>query len=139
VRLNESPANHKAYLSVHTASEYLAKARKAGGQERVSLIEKGADALRRTIEETIIHELFNGTVTRWDEQIRISNLGKVFWTDEIADALRDLHGNVSRLIGGHSHSDEYTGGTPDPEDLEDLIEQVKVAKKAIRDGQRTKQ
>lgn len=138
VKLNDSPANHKSYLSVHKASECLAKAKKSAGQERVDLIEKGADALRRTIEETIIHELFNGTVVRWEEHIRVNNLRQIFWTDEIAQALRDLHGDVSRLIGGHSHSDEYTGGVHDPDDLEALIERVKTAKQAISDGKKAK-
>ncbi|NMM43901.1 AAA family ATPase [Rhodospirillaceae bacterium KN72] len=138
VKLNDSPANHKSYLSVHKASECLAKAKKSAGQERVDLIEKGADALRRTIEETIIHELLNGTVVRWEEHIRVNNLRQIFWTDEIAEALRNLHGDVSRLIGGHSHSDEYTGGTLDPDDLEALIERVKTTKQAISDGKKSK-
>ena len=138
VKLDEAPMNHKSYLTLHKANECLAKARKAVGQERVELIEKGADALRRTIEETIIHELLRGTVQRWDEQIRVSNLRLIWWSDGVADELRALHGETSRLIGGHSHSDEFTGGTLDPEDLAGLIDRANAAKEAIKQGKKAK-
>lgn len=138
VKLNDSPLSHKAYLSAHLAKEYLAKALKAHGRERVELVEKGADALRRTIEETIIHELFNGTVVRWEEHVRVSNLRQVYWTDEAADELRKLHGEASELIGAHSHSDEFTGGTPDPDNLRELIDSVEAVKQSIKEGKSAK-
>lgn len=41
---------------------------------RVDAVRAGASALRQTVEEIIIRDLFNGTVKRWDEQVRIGNV-----------------------------------------------------------------
>ncbi len=138
VKLDSSPTNRKTYLTTQRAKELLAKAKKADGQDRVDFLQQGAGALRRTIEETIIYELFNGTVRRWDEQVRVGNLREMFWTEEIATQLSELHGDISRIIEGHSHSDEYLGGTHDPDDLENLIANVDKIKDAISHGKKAK-
>ena len=84
----------------------------------------GASALRQTVEEIIIRDLFNGTVKRWDEQVRIGNVKGIEWSNDVADEICLLQDDISRLIDAHSTSDEFGGGMPEPDDLEKLIVRV---------------
>lgn len=127
VNLNECPANSDAYKTTHRAKEFLAKARKVTGQARVDGIRAGAAALRNTLEEVIIRDLLNGTVRRWDEQVRINNLSSITWSNEVADEICLLQAEISRLIDAHSTSDEFGGGQPEADQLDALIQRVDKA------------
>ena len=132
VALDECPANSKAYRTTHRAKELLAKAKKSHGQEQVDKVRAGAAALRNTLEEIVIRELFKGTVQRWDEQIRLGSVTSIVWSDDIADEISALQDDISRLIEAHSTSDEFAGGMPEPGELENLIARVD----AVRDHAR---
>lgn len=127
VVLGECPANSDAYKTPHRAKEFLAKARKAVGRARVDNVRAGASALRNTLEEIIIRDVLKGTVKRWDEQVRIGNLKEIDWSNEIADEICKLQDDISRLIDAHSTSDEFGGGMPEPDELEQLITRVETA------------
>ncbi|MDR6305652.1 hypothetical protein GGQ85_003376 [Nitrobacter vulgaris] len=120
------PANSNAYKTPHRAKEFLVKAKKGIGQTRVDAVRAGASALRQTVEEIIIRDLFKGIVKRWDEQVKIGNLKDVEWSNEVADEICLLQDDISRIIDAHSTSDEFCGGVPDPDDLEKLIARVDV-------------
>ncbi|RWP01364.1 MAG: hypothetical protein EOQ98_06655 [Mesorhizobium sp.] len=124
VKLDECPAGSDAYKTPQRAKESLAKARKAIGQTRVDNVRAGASALRQTLEEIIIRDVFKGTVKRWDEQVKIGNLKDIAWTNEVVDEICLLQEDISRLIDAHSTSDEFGGGMPEPGDLEKLIARV---------------
>ncbi|MGR9233425.1 AAA family ATPase [Rhizobium leguminosarum] len=124
---DECPANSDAYKTPHRAKEFLAKAKKAIGRERVDNVRAGASALRNTLEEIIIRDVLKGTVKRWDEQVRIGNLREIDWSNEIADEICKLQDDISRLIDAHSTSDEFGGGMPEPDELEQLITRVEAA------------
>ncbi|MCC6949170.1 MAG: AAA family ATPase [Bradyrhizobiaceae bacterium] len=126
VILDECPANSNAYKTTHRAREALARAKKSQGQDQVDSIRHGAAALRNTLEEIIIRDLFNGTVRRWDEQVRLGNVKEISWSDEVADEIDALQNDISRLIEAHSTSDEYAGGMPEFGDLEGLIGRVEA-------------
>jgi hypothetical protein len=64
IALDECPANSNAYKTTHRAREALAQARKSQGQDQVDKVQRGAAALRNTLEEIVIRDLFNGTVRR---------------------------------------------------------------------------
>jgi hypothetical protein len=70
-------------------------------------------------------------VRRWDEQVRLGALIKISWSDALADEIVALQDDTSRLLEGHSNSDEFAGGRPDADELEKLIARVdKVIEKA---------
>lgn len=126
VKLDDCPAGSDAYKTPHRAKESLAKAKKAIGQIRVDNVRAGASALRQTLEEIIIRDVFKGAVTRWDEQVKIGNLKGILWTNEVADEICLLQDDISRLIDAHSTSDEFGGGMPEPDELEKLIVRVET-------------
>jgi hypothetical protein len=96
--LDDCPANSDAYKTPHRAKQSLAKAKKAIGQTRVDGVRAGASALRRTVEEIIIRDLFKGTVKRWDEQVKIGNLKEIEWSNERSGSV--CLNRHSRFISG---------------------------------------
>lgn len=124
VNIDETPANTKIYRKTTKAKEFLERAKKASGREKVDLVRSGAGALRRTIEEVVVFHLFKDTVRRWNEQIRLGTIAKISWSDDVADEIVALQDDTSRLIEGHSNSDEFAGGMPDVDGLEQLIARV---------------
>lgn len=124
VSLGECPANSNAYKTTHRASYFHSQANKTTGQARVDHIRNGAGALRKTIEEIVIRDIFKGAVARWDEQVKLGNLKGIVWSDEVADEIQELQAEISRLIEGHSNSDAFAGGMPEPSELEALIDRV---------------
>lgn len=124
VTIDDTPANSRVYRKTTKAEEFLQRAKKASGRERVDLVRSGAGALRRTVEETVMLHLFKDTVRRWDEQVRLGALIKISWSDALADEIVALQDDTSRLLEGHSNSDEFAGEMPDVDDLEKLIARV---------------
>lgn len=124
VKIDDTPANSRAYRKTTKAKEFLQQAKQATGGDRVDLVRSGAGALRRTVEEVVIVHLFKDTVRRWDEQVRLGALNKISWSNELADEIVALQDDTSRLLEGHSNSDEFAGAMPDVDDLEKLIARV---------------
>lgn len=129
---NESPANSQAYRDTKRAKEFLDRAKTTAGREKVDYIRQGAGALRKTIEEVVILHLFKGVVRRWNEEIRLGRISAINWSDEIADEVEALLDGTSRLIEGHSNSDEFTGAMPETDTLESLIQRVEYFIKKVR-------
>ena len=121
---NESPASSQAYRNTKRAKEFLSHAKATAGREKVDYIRQGAGALRKTIEEVVILYLFKGVVRRWNEEVRLGLVSKINWSEDIADEVEVLLDGTSRLIEGHSNSDEFAGGMPDISGLESLIERT---------------
>ncbi len=63
-----------------------------------SLLRSGCEAL---IEQV----LFNKTIQRHDDYIRVSNLNEVPWDEMNAGKIVDMHGQLSRFIDAHNRSD----------------------------------
>jgi hypothetical protein len=124
VNIDQTPANTKIYRKTTKAKDFLLRAKKASGSERVDLVRSGAGALRRTIEEVVVFHLFKDAVRRWNEQIRLGAIAKISWSDDVADEIVALQDDTSRILEGHSNSDEFAGGMPDVDDLERLISRV---------------
>ncbi len=124
VKIEDTPANNRAYRKTTKAKECLVEAKKVSGNDRLNLVKEGAGALRRTLEVVVERDLFKQTVQRWDEQIRLGAVKKIAWSDEIADEIVALQDDTSRLLEGHSNSDEFAGEMPDVDDLEKLIARV---------------
>ena len=125
VKLNESPANADAYKTPHRAEQFLVAAKKTTGQKRVDFLRSGAGALRATLEEIVLRNVFKGTIRRWDEHIRVNNLREVSWSNDVVDDIMELHSELSRLLEGHSHSDEFSGEMPEVDELKQMIVEVR--------------
>ena len=131
VKIEDTPANGRAYRKTTKAKEFLQQAKQATGGDQVDLVRSGAGALRRTVEEVVILYLFKDTVRRWDEQVKLGALTKISWSNDVADEIVALQDKTSRLLEGHSNSDEFAGEMPNVDDLETLIARVdEVTKKA---------
>jgi energy-coupling factor transporter ATP-binding protein EcfA2 len=124
VNVDETPANTRVYRKTSKANEFLTRAREASGREKVDLVRSGAGALRRTIEEVVVFHLFKDTVRRWNEQIRLGCIRKINWSNELADEVIALQDETSRLLEGHSNSEEFAGAMPDVDELAKLIARV---------------
>ncbi|WP_206243391.1 AAA family ATPase [Novosphingobium terrae] len=124
VRIEDTPANGRAYRKTTKAKEFLQQAKQSTGGNRVDLVRSGAGALRRTVEEVVMLHLFKDTVRRWDEQVRLGALTKISWSNDLADEIVALQDDTSRLLEGHSNSDEFAAEMPDVDDLERLIDRV---------------
>ena len=131
VKIEDTPANGRAYRKTTKAKEFLQQAKQATGGDQVDLVRSGAGALRCTVEEVVILYLFKDTVRRWDEQVKLGALTKISWSNDVADEIVALQDKTSRLLEGHSNSDEFAGEMPNVDDLETLIARVdEVIKKA---------
>ncbi|CTQ51844.1 hemin importer ATP-binding subunit [Roseibium album] len=124
VKIEDTPANSRVYRKTTKAKEFLQQAKQVTGGDQVDLVRSGAGALRRTVEEVVILHLFKDTVRRWDEQVRLGALTKISWSNDLADEIVALQDDTSRLLEGHSNSDEFAGEMPDVDDLEKLIARV---------------
>lgn len=124
VKIEDTPANNRAYRKATKAKECLAEAKKVSGNDRMRLVKEGAGALRRTLEVVVERDLLKQTVQRWDEQIRLGAVKKIVWSDELADEIVALQDETSRLLEGHSNSDEFAAEMPDVDELEKLIARV---------------
>jgi hypothetical protein len=91
--------------------------------------------LRRTIEETVLKYLFRGTVTRWEDRIKIANIKDIAWSDDVADEIYGLFESLSRHVEGHSHTEAYET-PPEPEDLRRMIGRVQAALDKARANRR---
>jgi hypothetical protein len=70
-------------------------------------------------------------VGRWRENLMITKLKTVNWDIALIDEIDRVMGDLSRHIEGHSHTEEYTGGVPDVDDLKSMIDRVdEIIKKA---------
>ena len=132
VYLDNCPGLEKDYKTAKIAREFLEEAKKAQPQRQEYLLKQGFGALRTTYEAFVIHDLFRGVVGRWEERISVENrLDKVLLDDQIVSTVVQKHGDISRLIEGHLHTD--TAPKPSPRALADEIEAFENLKKRHRE------
>jgi hypothetical protein len=120
---DDHPTSSKDYETTKPAERALELAKKVHGSARVTAVRDGMGRLRRTLEEVVLKHLFKGTVSRWEERIKIAHIRTVSWSDDVADEVYETFEQLSRVVEGHSHSD--TGETlPEPADLQTMITKV---------------
>ena len=88
--------------------------------------------LRSGYEAFTIMELFNGTVLRFDRQVKYAQLKEVHAPRALAVAIYDKLAYVSGFIEGHLHSDGYTGTQPTVQLLEAEIAAYKELRQKYR-------
>jgi len=122
VSLGSHPNLEKEYLDTAKAEKKLKEAIAIqDASEREALVREGMGLLRAGYEAFIIMEMFNGTVLRFDRQVKYAQLRELYITREHALSVCDKFGYVSGFIEGHLHSDGYTGTRPTVQLLSDEI------------------
>ncbi|WP_320130801.1 AAA family ATPase [uncultured Sphaerochaeta sp.] len=137
VHLNNTPSYEAGFQKLTKVQQYYELAIKCESPEmREAFIENGFAALRTCYEVLVSHDLLNGVVLRFDEQIRIGNLSKVYIDYEIVQQIQSAHDTCCRFMIGHSHSDLYQCKKPETKDLLNSMEQYKLIKRKIHENRR---
>jgi energy-coupling factor transporter ATP-binding protein EcfA2 len=132
ITLNDSPVTSDAYSNTRLARTSIASAKKLSGSEAVAELRRAAGQLRRTVEEVVPKHLFKNVVARWRENYMLTRVKLINWDTGVADEVDALFGELSRLVEGHSHSEEYSGGVPDVSELTKLTDRVEAVLKAAK-------
>jgi len=131
---NTSPANEGQYNNPTKAEEWLRKSKATNGNERTDCAKAGLSALRTSYEALAIFTILGGTVQRFDPQIRMGRLKDIKFEKLLIETVVEKHGEISDLIEGHLPSDEF-GIVPNPEILEEQIENFKTLKEQLKNLQ----
>jgi ABC-type Mn2+/Zn2+ transport system ATPase subunit len=134
VVLDYCPSPEKSFTTADPARKMYTKAIKTEGEDQYNFVELGFDKLRASYECIIIYDLFGGVVRRFDEQIRVGTLTSLVWDENITKEISDSHGRISRYIGAHSHSDEFSKELTPNNLLNEIqiFESVKAKIKALK-------
>jgi len=132
VWLNNSPAMEQDYRNSEKAKELHKKALSAQAEDQLYIVTQGFGLLRTCYEVLIIFEVFNGVVTRFDDQVKFMNLKSIVWDDEIVKSIVAKCESLSRYIDGHSHSDAYGGEPPTPALLKKEIDDYDSLRTKVR-------
>lgn len=124
VTLNETPTTTKVYLDTKLARASIGAAEKVTGQDRERTLRQAGGELRRTLEEIVAMHLFKDVVGRWRENLRLTLVKEIHWDNSLADEIDSLFAELSRVVEGHSHTLEYSGGPPDIDELKKLADRV---------------
>lgn len=124
VALDDSPATTPQYRDTRKAKKTLEEAKSASGSARVKLIQRGMGELRRTVEEIIPHHVLKQVVTRWSDRVIVTALKKINWDTALIDDIVKEFEFCSGYMEGHSHTEERSGGLPEPALLEAAIGRV---------------
>jgi hypothetical protein len=62
--------------------------------------------LRKAVEKVVEERIFGGIITRWTDRIQLLSEPSATLDREKLKTARDLHGEFSRYIEGHSQSNE---------------------------------
>jgi hypothetical protein len=54
----------------------------------------------------------------------LTKVKSIQWSDALADEIDALFADLSRVMEGHSHTEEYTGGPPEVDELKTLADRV---------------
>ncbi|WP_438349259.1 AAA family ATPase [Paenibacillus sp. FA6] len=106
ISLNSSPKLATLPVISQEVDRFIAEAGLLDDQQQQQ--QKLIDSLgllRSACEAVIEQVLFNKTIQRHDDYIRVSNLLEVPWDDSKAQKIVNLHGILSRYIDAHNRSD----------------------------------
>jgi hypothetical protein len=124
ITLDDAPTTSKSYDTTERAKKRLADAKRLAGSAQEDAIVKGMEALRRTLEETVVKRLLKEVVPRWQDRVIVTGLKKINWDNSMCDELVELYEDLSSYIEAHSHTDEARGAPPEVKDLEARIARV---------------
>lgn len=121
IALDDAPTTSKSYDTTERAKLRLKEAKGLIGTPQQDAIVKGMEALRRTIEETVVKRLFKGAVPRWQDRVIVTKLTAINWDNALIDELVEMYEELSTYIEAHSHTDEAKGAPTEIKHLEERI------------------
>ncbi|MGY3388314.1 energy-coupling factor transporter ATP-binding protein EcfA2 [Bradyrhizobium sp. USDA 3311] len=108
-----------------------------GAKEQERALGAAFDYLRSATEALIEEILFAGTIQRYDDHIKVTNLEEVIFDQSLALQIVELHGRLSEVILAHNRSDQKREDPPDLDDLKALRKDFDVLEAALRVARRT--
>lgn len=84
------------------------------------------DYLRSACEALVEEYLFAKTIQRYDDHIRVQNLGEAIFDQELAGRIVDLHGKISEHILAHNRSDEARENGVDIRDFQSAMDAFEI-------------
>lgn len=103
-----------------------------GAKEQERALGAAFDYLRSACEALIEEILFAGTIQRYDDHIKVTNLEEVIFDQKQALQIVELHGRLSEVILAHNRSDQKREDPPDLEDLKALRKEFDVLEASLR-------
>lgn len=123
VTLNHRHSLESDFKKPDRALEYLNKANlETNPVEREQLCVWGFDCLRKTYEAFILYALFNGTVIRFDRQLKYGPFKDVYCPNDYIKSVSEKLEYCSGFINSHLHVDQSSGQKACPELLQQEIE-----------------
>lgn len=117
-----------------------------GAKEQERALGVALDYLRSACEALIEEVLFAGTIERYDDHVRVTNLEEVVFDKEAALRIVDLHGRLSEVLLAHNRSGtkgEHPVGLPELvalrkefDSLEETLRELSKAAKKDRSARR---
>lgn len=138
VYLDNSPSNEADFKSSKIARNWLEKAKAVGPENKEYFLKLGFAALRSSYEALIMFEVFAGVVLRFEERISPGRLKEVIADEDIIQIIIDKHGELSRYIPSHLHSDHYSFEKPTIGMLNTEIEEFDALKSRIKNLKKEK-
>jgi hypothetical protein len=91
-----------------------------GAKEQERALGTAFDYLRSACEALIEEVVFAGTIKRYDDHIKVTNLEEVIFDQPLALQIVELHGKLSEVILAHNRSDQQRENPPTLKDLAGL-------------------
>lgn len=117
VEENTSPKLANLASLKQDSQESIRMLESLGAKEQEHALGVALDYLRSACEALIEEGLFNDTIQRYDDQIRVQNLEEAIFDQSLALRIVDLHGRMSEVLLAHNRSDRRR---EDPLELSDL-------------------
>lgn len=91
-----------------------------GAKEQEKALGIAFDYLRSACEALIEEVLFAGTIKRYDDHIKVTNLEEVIFDQSSALRIVELHGKISEVLLAHNRSDQQRVNPPGLKDYTEL-------------------
>jgi hypothetical protein len=90
------------------------------------------DYLRSACEGLIEEFVFNRTMRRWEDQVRVQNLEEAIFDQDAALKIVNLHGKISEVLLAHNRSPEQRENQPSLSDLNALMTEFDKLKSELQ-------
>lgn len=105
-----------------------------GAKEQERSLGVAFDYLRSACEALIEEVLFAGTIQRYDDHVRVSNLEEAVFNQELALKIVELHGTISELALMHNRSDTQRENPPSIENFNEVKNTFEALEKNLKEA-----
>jgi hypothetical protein len=108
-----------------------------GAKEQERALGAAFDYLRSACEALIEEVVFAGTIKRYDDHIKVTNLEEVIFDQALALQIVELHGMLSEVILAHNRSDQHRENPSSLKDLTALRKEFDELEVNLRSSRKT--